>query len=280
MRTQKRGGEEMKMQNQWKSDMQPVMMTDDIAFVGGTPVSVHALIGRDGLILIDSGYPGMLSGVEENLRALGLHLGDVRFVVHSHGHIDHYGSTAEIVRRTGAQTLIGREDADIVDGRRDLSWAEELKLDRPEPFTPERTFSDGETLTLCGRTIRCVHAPGHTEGTYAFFIETTVNGAPMTAAMHGGVGLGSMQRWFLEKRGLPLSLREDFIAGAQRLMDERVDIVLGNHPQQNDTAGKTVRMNGAVNPFVDQSEWRRFLDSCARQVRSMLDEEERTLRHS
>ena len=39
-------------------------------------------------------------------------------------------------------------------------------------------------------------------------------------------------------------------------------------------------MNGAVNPFVDRSEWRRFLDSCARQVRSMLDEEERTLRHS
>ena len=102
----------------------------------------------------------------------------------------------------------------------------------------------------------------------------------MTAAMHGGVGLGSMQRWFLEKRGLPLSLREDFIAGAQRLMDEHVDIVLGNHPQQNDIAGKTVRMNGAVNPFVDPSEWRRFLDSCARQVRSMLDEEERTLRHS
>lgn len=145
---------------------------------------------------------------------------------------------------------------------------------------PDRTFSDGETLTLCGRAIRCVHAPGHTEGTYAFFIETAVNGAPMTAAMHGGVGLGSMQRWFLEKRGLPLSLREDFITGAQRLMDERVDIVLGNHPQQNDTAGKTVRMNGAVNPFVDPSEWRRFLDGCARQVRSMLDEEARTLRHS
>ena len=97
MRTQKRGGEEKKMQNQWKSDMQPVMMTDDIAFVGGTPVSVHVLIGRDGLILIDSGYPGMLSGVEENLRALGLHLGDVRFVVHSHGHIDHYGSTPESI---------------------------------------------------------------------------------------------------------------------------------------------------------------------------------------
>lgn len=118
MKTEKCGGEEKKMRNQWKSDMQPVMMTDDIAFVGGTPVSVHALIGREGLILIDSGYPGMLSGVGENLRALGLRLEDVRFVVHSHGHIDHYGSTAEIVRRTGARTPILSMDGAIFRGLR------------------------------------------------------------------------------------------------------------------------------------------------------------------
>ena len=46
--------------------MRHVMMTDDIAFVGGTPVSVHCLISEEGLILLDTG----VSCLENRLDAM------------------------------------------------------------------------------------------------------------------------------------------------------------------------------------------------------------------
>ncbi len=39
----------------WAPAMRPVMMTDDIALVGGTPVAVHCLIAEEGGIVLDTG---------------------------------------------------------------------------------------------------------------------------------------------------------------------------------------------------------------------------------
>jgi len=257
-----------------KPDMTPVMLSDDIAFVGGDSVSVHCFIGKGGLILLDTGYPGMLGGIQKNMAALGLDIGDVKYIIHSHGHIDHYGSTAEIVRLTGAKTLLGREDEAIVTDRADLYWAKELGLEKAEAFLPDILFEDGTTLTLLGRRFRFVHAPGHTEGTYAIFADTTVNQNPMVAAMHGGVGINSMAKEFLESYGLPLTCREKFREGLCHLAGEKVDIVLGNHPQQNHTAEKTAARTADNHPFVDPSEWQSFLKENERNLDQMLQKEE------
>lgn len=253
--------------------MTAALITDDIAFVGGAPVSVHCLISDSGLALIDTGFPGMLSGISENMRAVGLDLRDVKYIIHTHGHIDHYGCTADIVDISGAQTLIGREDADIVTGKLNLSWADELDMDAAREFQPDILFGDGDILELCGRKIRFARAPGHTEGTYALFIETRVNGEIMIAAMHGGAGLNSLTREFLTSRGLRLSLRDDFRRGLRALAGERVDIVLGNHPDQNSTREKLARLGGAANPFVDAGEWRGFLSKRERSLDEMLSSE-------
>ena len=254
--------------------IRPVMVTDDIAFVGDRSVSVHAILSGEGPILLDTGFPGMLEGIGESLSSLGLALKDVPAVIHTHGHVDHFGNTAAIVRISGAETYIGREDADIVTGERDLSWAKELGIAPAESFTPSKVFSDGDVLAIGGRKIRVLHAPGHTEGTYAFFIGTKVNGVPAVAAMHGGVGLNSMRRAFLLSYGLPLTLRDDFRTGLRRLAQEKADVVLGNHPHQNDTEGKIARMKEGENPFVDPGEWGRFLRNCERDLDRMLAEEE------
>lgn len=258
------------MQKEWTPDISPAFISDDIAFVGGIPVSVHLIISKDGPILLDTGYPGMIDGIEQNMRKLGFTLRDVIAVIHTHGHIDHYGNTAEIVRLSGAKTYIGIEDEDIVVGKLDLSWAKELDLSPAEPFTPDVCFKDGDVLCISDRTIKCVHAPGHTEGTYAFFIETKINTMPAIAAMHGGVGINSMTKAFLESYNLPFDLRDRFREGLHRLSKEHVDIVLGNHPQQNDTEGKIMHMNSQHNPFVDSDEWPRFLKSCEAGLDNMI----------
>lgn len=259
----------------WTPDMPAAFITDDIAFVGGTPVSIHCFTSSDGLILLDTGFPGMADGIAENLKKIGLDIKDVRHIIHSHGHIDHYGTTAEIARLTGAKTYIGKEDAAIVTGEEDLSWAKELNLAPAETFTPDYLFSDGETLEIGGRRIRCVNAPGHTQGTYALFIETKAGGKPLVAAMHGGVGLNSMTKEFLESYSMPLSIRETFRAGLHSLSHEHVDVVLGNHPEQSSTAEKLAKLGAGENPFVDETEWPRFLAIYEQKLDELLASEQK-----
>lgn len=247
----------------WIPDLKASMITDDIAFIGGAPVSVHCLIGEDGLILIDTGFPYMLRGILQNMSSLGLDPARIRYIIHSHGHIDHYGCSADLRDLSGAEMLIGEEDVPIVTGEKDLSWAKELSLPHARTFTPDLTFRDGDVLTLCGRRIRFVHAPGHTEGTYAIFVDTAVSGVPMTAAMHGGIGLNSMTDEFLDAYGLPRDTRDRFRDGLHRLRGEHVDIVLGNHPEQAGYAEKLDRLStGRRDAFVDPGEWPLFLFRC------------------
>ena len=51
------------------------------------------------------------------------------------------------------------------------------------------------------------------------------------------------------------------LAGAERifnLIDEPVDIVLGNHVHQNNTVEKGQQIREDYNPFIDCSEWKKF----------------------
>ena len=46
----------------------------------------------------------------------------------------------------------------------------------------------------------------------------------------------------------------------QKLMNEKVDVFIGNHVWNNDTEGKIEKLGKSEkNPFVDPEEWQRFL---------------------
>ncbi len=251
-------------------DIAPFRLWKNIYFVGGREVSVHLIDTGAGLVLIDTGYPFMRDRILNGIRALGFDPADIRILLHSHGHYDHYGNTAFLKSISGARTCISRIDNDIVNGRRDLSWAAELGYGRIAPFDCDVLLEDGDVVALGGTRILCRLAPGHTEGTLAFFFES----GGLRAAMHGGVGLNSMARAFLERRGLPLDLPERFRRGLHSLKDERVDIVLGNHPDQNDTEAKAARLKaGDARAFVDPGEWQRFLERCETNLDRMLQSE-------
>ena len=253
----------------------PFRLWNNICFVGSQAVSVHLIDTGEGLILIDTGYPFMRDQIVESMRALGYDPADIRVILHSHGHYDHYGNTAYLKQLSGAKTYISRIDNEILNGHRDLSWAVELGYDRIPPFDCDVLLDDGDTIELGNTRILCRLAPGHTEGTFALFVET----GGLRAAMHGGVGVNSMTRDFLTQYGLPLDLPERFRQGLHALKREHVDIVLGNHPQQSDTEEKAARLlAGDERAFIDPGEWARFLTKCEKNLDDMLADE-RESRH-
>jgi glyoxylase-like metal-dependent hydrolase (beta-lactamase superfamily II) len=58
----------------------------------------------DGLTLIDAGYPNKEAVVFGAIRGLGRSPHQLKHLILTHGHPDHVGSAAAIVRETGART--------------------------------------------------------------------------------------------------------------------------------------------------------------------------------
>jgi glyoxylase-like metal-dependent hydrolase (beta-lactamase superfamily II) len=176
------------------------------------PLGIHGIPSVNGWLLQDDQAGatlvdcGIYAGTEEDggtgalreqLAVYGLRVEDIRRLVVTHAHIDHYGLAGEIVRRTGADLWMHvRADADIakyrnpegaVDRRREMLnehglYGEELTrassgLRDWMPVMPsiaEATtrLRGGETFAAGGRNWEIVHTPGHSPGHVCLWSET------------------------------------------------------------------------------------------------------------
>ena len=80
--------------------------------------------GDDGLTLIDAGYPNKEAAVFGAIRALGRSPGQLKHLIFTHGHPDHIGSGAAIVRETSAKTRMHPLDIPMAERRRSVSTYE------------------------------------------------------------------------------------------------------------------------------------------------------------
>ena len=254
------------------SDIAPFNMFGNLYFVGSSKVSVHIIKTEVGLVMIDTGYPDMFEQILNSMEALSLNPADICAIFHSHGHIDHFGTTLKFKELSGAKTYISRIDNDIVNGKLDLSWAEELDLARLPFFDCDVLIEDGDEFAFGSTKVRCRLTPGHTDGVMSYFVNVTDGKEEYIAAMHGGAGINTLQKDFLENRGLSFDCRKNMINSAEALMDEKVDIVLGNHPQQNNTVGKLEKVQSGEK-IVDSGEWQRFLCSVINNVKNHFGDE-------
>src|SRR5205085_4305350 len=91
------------------------------------PVNVY-LIEEEPLTLIDAGPrdDASLAALRAGLRELGYQLSDIRRVVISHAHADHYGLAQRVQEESGATVMIHEWDAPAVSHSADYSVYREL----------------------------------------------------------------------------------------------------------------------------------------------------------
>lgn len=161
-------------------------------------VNVYALVGDDGICMIDSGWA--LAQSEEvltaSLAAVGLDLAEVRDFLVTHVHRDHYSQAVAVRRKFGTRVSLGAgervglealQHAIATDGPVDrfppelrrggapevarawIKWLaahESVSLDDWE--SPDRWLDDGDRIEVPGRSLRAVSTPGHTSGHLVF----------------------------------------------------------------------------------------------------------------
>ena len=257
------------MTRPWKGAVDPFRIYGNLYFVGTEPASTHLIDTGDGLILLDPGYQQSLYLVLDNIRRLGFDPRDIKKIIHSHGHYDHLGATRAMVEMTGARTSLGEDDLEFA---RETHAYVGLSSIGSCTFEPDVLLKDGDTVTLGNTTILCVHTPGHSKGTVSFFFDAYGEEGALRCGMFGGVGFNTMRRDFLDKNGLDDSCRYAFLRSVERMMQEDVDIFLGNHVGNNDTLGKgAIVREGKGNPFLHTNrEWHAFLDTLKERMVMLL----------
>lgn len=262
--------------------VEPFRIYGNLYFVGNKSVGAHLIDTGDGLILIDTTYPTTAAMLLQSIWELGYKPSDIRFIVHTHGHFDHFGGTALLKELSGATTFLGERDAIMFRERPELALTMDSGCKYFVPFEPDVVMRDGDVLRLGKTQLRIVSTPGHSDGVISFFTEVEENGVNMTAGMHGGAGMNTMCRSFIERHQNGYC-REEFQEGLRKVYDEHVDIVLGNHTKQNRTMEKRLFMleyPDEPNPFIDSGEWRRYLDFVKLRFDRMLWEEDKDVRNS
>ena len=258
----------------WEGRFPATKIFGNLYFVGNKPASTHIVDTGDGLIMFDSGYQHSLYSVIDGIYSLGLNLHDLKYIVHTHGHIDHMGATRALVELTGAKTFIGAPDRQYANGELDLSYAKELDMEFNETFEPDVLISDGDEIKLGNTTIRAVATPGHTPGATSYFFDVTDGKDVFRAGLHGGMGINTLCKEFLDRYNLPYTLRDDFVKSMQRLSKEKVDIFLGNHMQHNHTEEKAKRLkSGDTYAFVNPDEWEKYNLWCIENLENMIKNE-------
>ena len=85
-----------------KFRLEPFCIFGNLYYVGDRKVTSHLIDTGDGLILFDTGYGHTTHMMLDSIRGAGFDPMDIKIIIHSHGHFDHFGSGNELRKLTGA----------------------------------------------------------------------------------------------------------------------------------------------------------------------------------
>ena len=239
---------------------------------------VLGALGTNCYVLWDEKGEGVVIDPADNAEVIMEFLGQnnitLRWVWLTHAHFDHMLAASDLLRQTGAQLAVHTKDAAaLCDPDRNLSaWDPAFRL---EPLKADRLLYEGDRLQVGEMCLTVLHTPGHTEGTMSFFFDVTDGEKTYRAGMFGGAGTNTLKKAFLTENNLSFDCRQKMMDSIQKVKQEKVELFLGNHLDNNRTEEKLEALPGAeINPFLEnsQQEWESFLEKRLKAVRKVIAE--------
>jgi glyoxylase-like metal-dependent hydrolase (beta-lactamase superfamily II) len=159
-----------------------------------TIVNVYLIDCHGAWALIDTGMntADSVATLEDACRQVGIRLEDINVVIGTHHHVDHFGTSATIKKRSGATTLLHRLEQERVNRMLTLGPPSQnpdamaffqthgfpvdkypiegmrpvwMGTDQYNPVpTPDRYLNDGDVVLIGDRELEIIWTPGHAPG--------------------------------------------------------------------------------------------------------------------
>lgn len=238
---------EMGVAGHWNEPMAPFTVMGNVHYVGTKGVAAWLITSPKGHILIDGILAQSPPQIIANIKTLGFDIGDVKYLLNSHAHIDHAGGLAALKAASGATMLASAADKPILEaGEIDYGPTGGVRF---PAVRVDRVIGEASVVRV-GNAVLVAHlTPGHTPGctswsttvkdaagqerSVLFHCSTTVAGQPLVPESYPG-------------------MVSDYKASFAKLANYRADILLANHGNFFDLEAKRARqIAGDANAFVD-----------------------------
>jgi metallo-beta-lactamase class B len=249
----------------------PTKIFDNVFAIGNSGTTVYVLRTSAGLLMIDALGAGDAQATTAQLESqllpgfqkVGLDPSQVKIILVTHGHADHFGGSSYFQEHFGTKVFVSAADWNVMEnppaGR---GRAGRGNAGPPTPIPRhDGEIRDGEPIVLGDLRVTPVAIPGHTPGSMGFIFPVADNGQPHVAALFGGSWLTPQ---ILSDEALETFERsvQAFKSATSRA---RVDVLLQNHmlmdPIQEKLDALASRKRGDPNPFVvGAGEYQKFLD--------------------
>ena len=231
---------------QYNGTLEPAKIFDNLYTIGQVEVSSQALVTDAGIVIFDT-----LNNEDEakniivpNLIKLGLDPADIKYVVITHEHGDHYGGARYLQATYGAKVLASETAWAIMARNAERSDGPFAHLPAPGH---DIDISDDQIFKVGSTELHFYLTPGHTKGVVSTIFKVTDHGKPHLVGYYGGTGGGttpdsihdqiqSLERW-----------RKISAAAG-------VDVLIANHPLHDRAIENTELLRylkpGDANPSV------------------------------
>jgi metallo-beta-lactamase class B len=248
----------------------PTRIFDNVFAIGNSGTTVYVIRTSSGLLMIDAlggnDAPSTSAQIESQLLAgfqkLDLDPAQVKVILITHGHADHFGGASYFQERYGSKVYVSAADWSLMENPPARGRGGRGPAGPPTPRPKhDMEIRDGETIALGDLKVTPVAVPGHTPGSMGFVFPVKDNGKSHMAALFGGA--------WLTPQILSDEALQTFQMSVQRFKDitrrAKVDVLLQNHmlmdPIQDRLDRLATRKKGDLNPFVvGTSDYQKFLD--------------------
>ena len=252
----------------WDKPAPPVRIHANTYLVGTCGISVILITGDQGHILIDSGTQRGADLVAANIRRLGFRPTDVRYLLHSHEHVDHVGGMGRLQQLTGARLVASPAAAKVFATGTAGIGDPQAGMHPPFPAARvDRIVADGEPVRLGNLWLVPLATPGHTPGALSW---------------HWGSCDGGVCRRMVFADSLTPISRDDyrfgdhpayvqaFRGGLAKLAELECDILLTPHPS---ASAMIARMAGRA-PLEDRNACRDYAAEAGKRLDERLAKEQ------